>query len=79
VDDDPTAGGLHADELESGRGGPIGEKALAVTQDDRVNEQAVLIDEAVLHERPDERRAPMDLQFVAGLVLQLATSTATSP
>ena len=42
----PTAGGLGVDELQSGRGGPAGDMALAVAQDDGVDEQAVLIDEA---------------------------------
>jgi hypothetical protein len=47
------------------------EQALAIAQDDGVDEQAVLVNQAVLHERPDQCRAPMDLQFVAGLALQL--------
>jgi hypothetical protein len=36
-------------------------KALAVAQDDGVDEQPVLVDEAVHHERSDECRAPTDL------------------
>jgi len=44
VGDDPKAGGLIVDEFKSGWGGPVAEKALAVAQDDRVDEQAVLVD-----------------------------------
>jgi hypothetical protein len=46
----PAAGGLGVDELQSGGGGPVGEKAVAAAQDDRVDEQAVLVDQVVLHE-----------------------------
>jgi hypothetical protein len=44
-----------------------------------MDEQAVLINEAVLHERPYQCRAAMDLAFVAGLALQLGDLPATSP
>jgi hypothetical protein len=71
VGDHATAGGLRAGELERGRGGAVLEQALAIAQDDGVDEQAVLVDQAVLHERPDQCRAPKDLQFAAGLALQL--------
>ena len=47
VGDHPAAGGLRADEIESSRGGPVSEQARAIAQDDGVDEQAILVGEAV--------------------------------
>jgi hypothetical protein len=40
-------------EFESDRCRPVSEEAFAVAQDDWVDEQAVLVDELLRHERPD--------------------------
>jgi hypothetical protein len=47
VGDHPAAGGLRADEIESSRGGPVSEQARAIAQDDGVDEQAILVGEAL--------------------------------
>jgi hypothetical protein len=70
VGNDAPAGGLRVDQFQGGRRGPVGEEAPAAAQDDRVDEQAVLIDQVVLHERPEQGCAAVDLEFVAGLRLQ---------
>lgn len=63
----PAAGGLRADGLESSRGGLVSEQARAIAKTTGLDEQAILVDQAVLHERPDDCRAPMDLELVADL------------
>ena len=50
---------------------PIAEQALAAAQDDRVDEEAVLVDQVVAQELVDQVGAAVDEQLAARLRLQL--------
>ena len=50
---------------------PIAEQALAASQDDRVEEQPILVDQVVAQELVDQVRAAVDHEFAARLRLQL--------
>ena len=50
---------------------PVAEQALAAAEDDRVDEQPVLVDQVVAQELVDEVRAAVDEEVAAGLRLQL--------
>ena len=48
-------------------------------RDDRVHEESELVEQAVAQQRAHERGAPDDLDVLAGSLLELRTSWATSP
>jgi hypothetical protein len=71
VDHDPGAGRLGVDQSQSAGRAALLEETPATAHDDRIDPQAVLVDEVVLHQRPGEGAAAVDLELVARLLLQL--------
>ena len=71
MDNDAGAGSPGFDEPESDRRVPFREQPLAASQDERVEPEPILIDEAVLDQRLGEIAAAVDLEFLASLGLQV--------
>ena len=69
-DHDSGAGGLGVDKIQPGGDGPIGEEALACTEQNGEYPDPELVDEVVCHQRLDEIAAAVDLNLRAGLVLE---------
>src|SRR5207237_8474412 len=70
-DDAVRADGFRGGEVQRLRLTRVLEEALAGAQNDREDHQAVLVDEVVLHQGPDELGAAVDEDFALAALLQL--------
>jgi hypothetical protein len=63
VGDDTGAGDLGVDNAERRRNTPLAKEPLAFAEDDREDQQAVLVDEAGVMQRAGQAAAPVDLKL----------------
>src|SRR5919106_1864307 len=70
---DDDAGGRwgRADQVEGGGGEAVGEQAVSGAQDERMDREQVLVDEAERAQRLDQRTAAHDVEVVAWALLEL--------
>ena len=78
-DDDAGGGWGRLDEVEPGWGKAVGEQPVSGAEDERVDREHVLVDEAGRAELLDERTTAHDVEVVAWSLLELGDAVGMSP
>jgi hypothetical protein len=68
---DSQAEGFALDQLQSRGRHPVHKEALACPHHDRLDQEAILVDQIRWHQRADERRAAVDEDVLARLLFEL--------